>query len=110
MSGQGRRVGLEQGSPQELVERALAEAGNGTELVAIADEHSTVNLRWAGNTLTTNGVASTRSLTIIAIDRRADGTSGVGTVARSGALPGQVADIVSEARAAARSAPGRRRC
>jgi len=92
------------GSPQELVERVLAEAGAGTELVAIADEHSTVNLRWAGNTLTTNGVAGTRSLTVIAIDRRADGTSGVGVVARSGALPGQVADIVGAARAAAQSA------
>ena len=43
-------------SPQDLVERALAEAGTGTELVVIADEHSAVNLRWAGNTLTTNGV------------------------------------------------------
>jgi predicted Zn-dependent protease len=92
-------------SPQELVERALAEARTGTELVAIADEHSAVNLRWAGNTLTTNGVAGTRSLTVIAIDRRADGTSGVGVVARSGALPGQVADIVGAARAAAQGAP-----
>jgi predicted Zn-dependent protease len=93
------------GSPQELVERALAEARTGTELVAIADEHSAVNLRWAGNTLTTNGVAGTRGLTVIAIDRRADGTSGVGVVARSGALPGQVADIVDAARAAAQAAP-----
>jgi predicted Zn-dependent protease len=93
------------GTPQELVERALAEAGAGTDLVAIADEHSTVNLRWAGNTLTTNGVAGTRSLTVIAIDRRADGTSGVGVVARSGALPSQVADIVGAARAAALGAP-----
>jgi predicted Zn-dependent protease len=92
------------GSPQELVERALAEARPGTEVVAIADEHSTVNLRWAGNTLTTNGVASTRSLTVVAIDRRADGTSGVGVVTRSGALPGQVADVVGAARAAAQSA------
>ncbi|HEY6792482.1 MAG TPA: TldD/PmbA family protein, partial [Trebonia sp.] len=92
-------------SPQDLVERALAEAGAGTELVVIADEHSAVNLRWAGNTLTTNGVTGTRGLTVVAIDRRADGTSGVGVVARSGALPGQVADIVGAARAAARSAP-----
>jgi predicted Zn-dependent protease len=92
-------------SPQALVERALAEAGAGTELVVIADEHSAVNLRWAGNTLTTNGVTGTRGLTVIAIDRRADGTSGVGVVARSGALPGQVADIVGAARAAARNAP-----
>ena len=55
---------------QDTVERALAAAKPGGDLIVIADEHSTVNLRWAGNTLTTNGVAGTRSLTVIAIDRR----------------------------------------
>jgi predicted Zn-dependent protease len=92
-------------SPQEAVERALAAARPGGDTVAIADEHSTVNLRWAGNTLTTNGVASTRSLTVIAIDRRADGTSGVGVVARSGVQPEQVGDLVREAEKAAADAP-----
>jgi predicted Zn-dependent protease len=72
----------------------------------IADESSTANLRWAGNTLTTNGVASSRSLTVISIDRRADGTAGVGMVARSGVTPAQVEDIVREAeKAAAEASP-----
>jgi predicted Zn-dependent protease len=91
-------------APQDVVERALAAAKPGGDCVVIADEHSTVNLRWAGNTLTTNGVASTRSLTVIAIDRRADGSSGVGTVSRSGVRPDQVEDLVREAEKAAADA------
>jgi predicted Zn-dependent protease len=91
-------------TPQETIERALAAARPGGETVVIADEHSTANLRWAGNTLTTNGVAATRSLTVIAIDRRADGSTGVGTVARSGITADQVEDLVREAEKAAAEA------
>jgi predicted Zn-dependent protease len=92
-------------TPQDTVERALAAARAGGETVVIADESSTANLRWAGNTLTTNGVATSRSLTVISIDRRADGTAGVGMVARSGITPGQVEELVREAeKAAAESA------
>jgi predicted Zn-dependent protease len=84
-------------APQETVERALAAARPGGETIVIADESSTANLRWAGNTLTTNGVSASRALTVISIDRRADGTAGVGTVTRSGVTPGQVEDVVREA-------------
>ena len=91
-------------TPQDTVERALAAASRGSETIVIADESSTANLRWAGNTLTTNGVAATRSLTVISVDRRADGTAGVGMVARSGVTPGQVEDIVREAEKAAAEA------
>ena len=84
-------------TPQDTVERALAATRPGGETVVIADESSTANLRWAGNTLTTNGVAASRSLTVISVDRRADGTAGVGVVARSGVTPGQVEDLVREA-------------
>jgi predicted Zn-dependent protease len=99
--------------PQETVERALALAKPGGECVVIADEASTANLRWAGNTLTTNGVAATRSLTVIAIDRRAGGpggpggpgdSAGVGIVSRSGVGPDQVEDVVREAEKAAEQA------
>jgi predicted Zn-dependent protease len=90
--------------PQDIIERALAAAKPGGDCVVIADEHSAVNLRWAGNTLTTNGVASTRSLTVVAIDRRVDGTSGVGVVSRSGVQPDQVDDLVREAQKAAADA------
>jgi len=88
-------------TPQDTVERALAAARPGGQTVVIADESSTANLRWAGNTLTTNGVAASRSLTVISIDRRADGTAAVGMVARSGVTPDQVEDLVREAEKAA---------
>ncbi|MGH3165410.1 MAG: metallopeptidase TldD-related protein [Trebonia sp.] len=104
MGGSAPRAGTV--SPQETVERALSLAKPGGDCVVIADESSTANLRWAGNTLTTNGVASTRSLTVIAIDRRAGGTAGVGVVSRSGLRPGQVEDVVREAeKAAAQASP-----
>ena len=91
-------------APQTLVEQALAAAKAGGECVVIADESSTANLRWAGNTLTTNGVAATRSLTVIAIDRRRDGTAGVGIVARSGLTSDHVEELVREAEKAAEQA------
>jgi predicted Zn-dependent protease len=91
-------------APQVLIEQALAAAKAGGECVVIADESSTANLRWAGNTLTTNGVAATRSLTVIAIDRRRDGTAGVGIVARSGISTDQVEELVREAEKAAEQA------
>jgi predicted Zn-dependent protease len=91
-------------TPQNTVERALAAARPGGETVVIADESSTANLRWAGNTLTTNGVATSRSLTVISVDRRAGGAAGVGMVARSGVTPGQVEDLVREAEKAAAEA------
>jgi predicted Zn-dependent protease len=89
---------------QGTVEQALAAAKSGGECVVIAEETSTANLRWAGNTLTTNGVAASRSLTVIAIDRRADGTAGVGTVSRSGVTPDEVEDLVREAEKTAEQA------
>jgi len=81
--------------PQDTVERALALARPGGDCVVIADETSTANLRWAGNTLTTNGVAASRSLTVISIDRRVEGTAGVGIVSRSGVGPDQVENLAT---------------
>jgi predicted Zn-dependent protease len=86
------------------VERALHAAAC-DDCVVIAEERSTANLRWAGNTLTTNGVAASRRLTVIAIVRDAAGTR-VGVVSRAGAGEDQIAEVVADAeRAAAASSP-----
>jgi predicted Zn-dependent protease len=93
-------------SPQETVERALA-AAKSDDCVVIAEETSTANLRWAGNTLTTNGVASSRQLTVIAIDRRGAGnghSAATGVVSRAGVRPDQIEDVVREAEHAAAEA------
>jgi predicted Zn-dependent protease len=99
-------------SPQETVERALSLAKPGTDTVVIAGEDSSANLRWAANTLTTNGVAVSRSLTVISVDRRAGtagdggsaGGAGVGVVTRTGVRPDQIEDVVREAEKAAEHA------
>ncbi len=91
-----------QSAPQELVERALA-AARSDDCVVIADEGSTANLRWAGNSLTTNGVSKSRQLTVIAISRTGDKAQ-VGVVSRAGVRPDQVAEIVAEAEDAAAEA------
>jgi predicted Zn-dependent protease len=94
--------------PQETVERALA-AARCHDCVVIAEETSGANLRWAGNTLTTNGVAASRQLTVIAIDRRGDRAGDgarTGIVSRAGVRPDQIEDVVRAAeRAAAEGTP-----
>jgi predicted Zn-dependent protease len=89
-------------SPQEAVERALA-ASRSDDCVVIAEETSSANLRWAGNTLTTNGVSRSSQLTVIAIDRRAEGAA-AGIISRAGVRPGQIEEVVRAAEHAAAQA------
>jgi predicted Zn-dependent protease len=86
-------------TPQEMVERALAET-RADDCVVIAEEATDANLRWADNTLTTNGVSKARALTVIALRHRPDGIS-VGVVARSGIRDDQLPDVVRAAEQAA---------
>jgi len=90
--------------PQEAVERALA-AATCDDCVVIAEETSSANLRWARNSLTTNGISASRRLTVIAIT--GEGTQArAGVVARSGVSKEQIRDLVAEAeKAAAESSP-----
>ncbi len=91
-------------SPQDTVERALAVA-KCDDCVVIADETSSANLRWAGNTLTTNGVSRSRQLTVIASGRSGAGTS-VGVVSRAGVYDDQIEEVVRAAeKAASESSP-----
>ncbi len=87
---------------QDAVERAL-QAARCDDCIVIADESSAANLRWAGNSLTTNGVSRSRQLTVIAISRSGDAAR-VGVVSRAGVLDDQIADIVAEAEHAAAEA------
>ncbi|MGW4799292.1 PmbA/TldA family metallopeptidase, partial [Nonomuraea sp. NPDC004297] len=78
-----------------MVERALGLSRN-DGCVVLVDEGSTANLRFAGNTLTTNGVARSSRLTVISIAGQ-----GVGVVSRSAVRDEQLADVVAAADAAA---------
>ncbi|ETK38076.1 metallopeptidase TldD-related protein [Microbispora sp. ATCC PTA-5024] len=85
-------------TPQETVERALA-LSRADGCVVIVDEGSTANLRFAGNTLTTNGVARSSRLTVISVAGQ-----GVGVVSRSAVRHDQLEDVVAAADRAAREA------
>ncbi|WP_328402194.1 metallopeptidase TldD-related protein [Streptomyces sp. NBC_00390] len=88
--------------PHEIVERAL-ELSTADGCVVIADEHSSANLRWAGNALTTNGVTRGRTLTVIATVDGAEGTAS-GVVSRSAVTAGDLEPLVRAAETAARAA------
>ncbi len=87
--------------PQELVEHALAATG-ADDCVAIVRSSSRANLRWANNTLTTNGAMREVSVTVISFVRRAEGTA-VGSVSGSAVTREQVTALVEAADAAARA-------
>ena len=86
-------------SPQELVERAL-ESSRSDHCVAIARVSSSANLRWANNTLTTNGVMQRVTFTVISFVDTAEGTA-AGSVSGSASTVEQVERLVESADAAA---------
>jgi predicted Zn-dependent protease len=85
--------------PQELVERAL-ELSEADGCVVLGDEISNANLRWANNTLTTNGVTHGNQLTVVAIIGGA-----VGVTSRSGVTVDSLEGVVRAAEHIARTAP-----
>jgi predicted Zn-dependent protease len=88
--------------PRELVAAALdASAADGC--IVVASEHTETNLRWAANSLTTNGQMRSRSLTVISTFDRAAGAS-AGVVTRAISTVDEVADLVRASEAAGRDA------
>ncbi|GAA3739834.1 metallopeptidase TldD-related protein [Salinactinospora qingdaonensis] len=90
-------------SPQSTVERALA-LSRADDCMVIVRETGTANLRWAGSTLTTNGLTHGRSVTVIALTHGSQGTS-AGVVEREGPREDELPDLVGAADAASRAAP-----
>ena len=87
-------------TPQELAERTLALAvADGC--IAIVDETTSANLRWANNTLTTNGMTHDRRLTVIVTVNGAIGTA-AGVLSRSGVTPESLVTLVRAAERTAR--------
>ena len=88
-------------SPQELVEHALA-TSRSDHCVAIVHDSTSANLRWANNTLTTNGVVRHSSVTVISFVDKEGGTA-AGSVSGTAATREQVTRLVAAADAAARA-------
>lgn len=87
----------------DLVERALLAATVSDTVVLVADV-SESSLRWAGNSMTTNGIADSRAWTVVSIVRDGE-TTRVGTVSSTSADPDDVVAVVRAAEDAARTAP-----
>ncbi|MGY1986322.1 metallopeptidase TldD-related protein [Blastococcus sp. SYSU DS0669] len=87
-------------TPQQIVERALA-ASTADGQITFVVEGSEANLRWAANSLTTNGAMRSRQVVVISF---VDGGAGMaaGTVSRSGTP--DVAGLVAASEQAARDA------
>ncbi|WP_222194647.1 metallopeptidase TldD-related protein [Modestobacter italicus] len=87
-------------SPQEIVEQALAASRADGAVVYVTDS-SEANLRWASNSLTTNGAMRSRQVVVISF---VDGGAGMasGTVARTGTP--DIAELVAASEHAARDA------
>lgn len=88
--------------PQQVIERALACASVDDTVVLVTDS-SDATLRWAGNSMTTNGVSTSRQWVVVSIVRNGD-VARVGSVSSTSVDPNEIADIVRASEAAARAA------
>ncbi|CAM2962209.1 peptidase [Mycobacterium intermedium] len=94
-------------TPQHLVDIVLAEAakaGRADETMVIVTDKMEATLRWAGNSMTTNGIAVSRSLSVISIVRQGD-SARVGSVVSAEVDPTSVPGLVAASQEAAHSAP-----
>lgn len=85
-------------APYEIAERALA-LSEADGCVVLVVESSSVNLRWANNTLTTNGADRDRSVTVVSVVGRSAGVRSTSVVDGDG-----LAGLVHASEEAAREA------
>ena len=88
--------------PQQIVDQALA-ASAADGCIVVCAEHSETNLRWAANSLTTNGQMQSRSVTVISTFDQPSGTS-AGVVTRSVTNAAELAALVQASELAGRGA------
>ncbi len=87
-------------TPQDLVERAL-QASTADQTVVLVSVSTTANLRWANNTLTTNGMVDSMAATVISVVGSGSG-SAAGVVAGNVGSFDQLLEITAAADEAAR--------
>jgi len=89
-------------TPQQTAERAL-ELCPTAGCLAIVTEESEANIRWANNSLTTDGVTASRQVTVAVIVDKTGGLR-VGVASRRGAVADSLAELVDTARRVAEDA------
>ncbi|BDT90759.1 hypothetical protein IFM12275_07350 [Nocardia sputorum] len=85
------------------VERALALSRADEAMVIVRDEHE-ASLRWAGNSMTTNGSSVSRDWAVISVFREGPTLARVGTIASTSVDPEDIEAVVRASEAAARDA------
>jgi predicted Zn-dependent protease len=88
---------------RRVIDDAMA-AATVDETIVLVTDSSDASLRWANDTMTTNGVSTGRSTTVISIVRDGD-TAHVGSVETSEVDPSAIPAVVAASEAAARGAP-----
>ncbi|MCG5432571.1 TldD/PmbA family protein [Mycobacterium sp. MYCO198283] len=88
---------------QQVLDTALG-AATVDETIVIVTDRSEASLRWAGNSMTTNGVSTARTTTVISVVRQR-GRAFVGSVQSSEVDPAVIPELVAASEDAARSAP-----
>ncbi|GAA4929518.1 metallopeptidase TldD-related protein [Streptomonospora halophila] len=86
-------------TPQAVVERVL-ELARADGCMVLVEESARANLRWAGNSLTTNGATRSRTVTVIALSASGRGVS-IGARTRTGGADDDLEDLVRAAEEAA---------
>ncbi|CDO33197.1 metallopeptidase TldD-related protein [Mycolicibacterium porcinum] len=89
---------------QQVVDIALGAADPGLETMVLVTDRSDASLRWAGNSMTTNGETVSRTVTVISIVRRAD-KAHVGSVRSTEVDPAVIPELVAAAQRAAAASP-----
>ncbi|WP_324193842.1 TldD/PmbA family protein [Nocardia blacklockiae] len=87
----------------EVVERALR-ASRADEAVVLATDAYDTSLRWAGNSMTTNGSSVSREWAVVSIFRDGPHAARVGSVAATSVDPADVEAVVRASEDAARTA------
>lgn len=88
----------------ELVLQSAAKTRRCDETIVIVTERSESSLRWAGNSMTTNGVSTSRTTAVISIVREGD-SARVGAIRTSVVDPDAIDALVAAADKAAHTAP-----
>jgi predicted Zn-dependent protease len=97
-------------SAQQAVDIALeaaARRGRADETIVLVTDRIAASLRWANNSMTTNGASIARSTTVISIVRQGN-TARVGSLTSSEVDPSVIEGLVAASQAAAVSAPDAR--
>ncbi len=88
----------------DLVLQSAARQGRCDETIVIVTDRAEASLRWAGNSMTTNGVSTSRSMAAISVVRKGD-TAHIGALSSSVVDPDAIDPLVAASQQAAQDAP-----